>query len=102
MSSSDLNSALVLKMTRTLKMNLWRLVMLMLLLATSTLVLSEDATEAEEYVDVEEAEVEDTGAAEAAARAAAEEERRAAEQAAAAAAQRVRGGRRRDENCIPS
>ena len=68
--------------------------MLMLLVATSTMVHSQEATEAAEYVDVEEPEEEDTGAAEAAARAAAEEERRAAEQAAAeAAAQRVRGGR---------
>jgi len=75
-------------------MTLWRFVMLMLLLATSTMVHSQEATEAAEYVDVEEPEEEDTGAAEAAARAAAEEERRAAEQAAAeAAAQRVRCGR---------
>jgi hypothetical protein len=90
------SNTLVSKMTRTPKMTLWRLVLLMLLLATSTLVLSqEDTMEASEQVDYEQSEEvaeEDTGAAEAAARAAAEAQR-AAEQAAAAAADEVRGPR---------
>lgn len=71
-------------------MTLWRLVVLMLLLATSSMVLSQEGETVADAVaeDLDEvAEAVDTAAAEAAA--AAEAERKAAEEAAAAAAKKV-------------